>query len=252
MRTVNDQSHVTFAKNRSISTGPAMATLAPSPPAPSDTSSTSAAGTGAASLPPSPTVPQVRRWTVDEFEAMIDAGIFHPDERLELIHGTLLAMAPQQARHAQSAALVYEVLFQNCPDDHHVRSQSPLRLGPDDRPEPDVFLVAGSAASVRELPSFSPLVVEIADSSLTYDRSTKADLYARHGLPEYWIVDLQHRTVEVYTDPGPDVYRTKRTVEPGDTITLGCAPDAALGVEALLPTPTDAEHDVEDDAPGHD
>jgi Uma2 family endonuclease len=195
----------------------------------------------------------VRRWTVDEFEAMIDAGIFHPDERLELIHGHLCTMSPQSDSHFDTVTLVAAALREQAPNTMHVREQGPLHLEDGSRPEPDVMLIPGTIQEYNGGRTNRPvLVVEVAASSLTYDRSTKADLYARHGLPEYWIVDLQHRTVEVYTDPGPDVYRTKRTAEPGDTITPGCAPDAALAVAALLPTPADVEHDVEDDAAEHD
>jgi Uma2 family endonuclease len=144
---------------------------------------------------------------------MVGAGLLHEDERVQLIEGAILRMTPQLPPHALAIQLVADRLRDVFGAGHTVRVQVPLAISDDSEPEPDVAVVTGGARDYRdEHPSTATLVMEIADSSLMFDRHCKARIYARHGLPEYWILSLVDRSLEVYRQPsasaaagGPEV-----------------------------------------------
>jgi Uma2 family endonuclease len=177
-----------------------------------------------------------RRWTRDEYYRMADSGILRPDDRVELIDGEILTMAPQKSPHATAMQLAYEALREAFGDGFHVRPQLPLALDETNEPEPDLAVVAGSPRDYAEdHPSTAVLVVEVAETSLGFDRGVKKALYARFGIPEYWIVDLIERLVEVYRSPqGPD-YREQRVLTDADSIAPFGPPAAVIAVADLLP-----------------
>lgn len=149
-------------------------------------------------------------WTREEVMHAIDAGLFRPGQRLELIWGEVFEKAsPQKSPHATGALKAERALRTAFPSNAHVRSQLPLALSDFNEPEPDVAVVPGQIEDyVDEHPTSALLVVEVADSTLPFDRGTKASLYARSGIPEYWILDLQDRVLEVHRDPAPMVHPT--------------------------------------------
>jgi Uma2 family endonuclease len=120
-----------------------------------------------------------------------------------------------------------------------VRPQSTLVLGDEEAPEPDVAVVAGPCEDhERELPRSALLVIEVAETSLPFDRGRKADLYGRNGVPDYWIVDVKGATVEVRRDPSATGYKTIRIVQPEDELVpLALTSEGAPGLRAadLLP-----------------
>jgi Uma2 family endonuclease len=117
----------------------------------------------------------------------------------------------------------------------HVRTQLPLAIDPSSEPEPDLAVVKGSGRDYIEAhPSSAVLVIEIADTSLEYDRR-KGRVYAGSGIPEYWIVNLADRCVEVYRDPSAGAYRFSKRFMPGETIILLQAPEANISVADILP-----------------
>ena len=145
---------------------------------------------------------QLRRWTRREYDRMIDAGVLTPEDRVELIDGDIIAVTPQKSRHATAVSLAGTALRQAFGDDVHVRSQLPLALDRTSEPEPDIAVVAGSPRDYRDAhPSTALLIVEIADTSLEFDRTKKAALYARAGILDYWIVNLVDEVVEVHGNP---------------------------------------------------
>jgi Uma2 family endonuclease len=184
-----------------------------------------------------------RLWTRDEYEQMIEHGIFRPDERLELIAGEIVALAPQKSPHATAISLGLGAFIAVIRGAFHIRIQLPLALGADSEPEPDIAIVTGSARDYRDAhPSTAALVVEIADSSVAFDRNRKGSLYARAGIPEYWIVNLQSRMLEVYRDPAPDpaaplgyAYRQRLSLGPEARMSLVAIPGAEIMVADLLP-----------------
>jgi Uma2 family endonuclease len=169
---------------------------------------------------------------------MVEAGIFGPGDRLELIEGEILTKSPQNSLHFTGIQLVTEALreaFRLLPV--VVRVEGPLAITEDSEPEPDVAVVAGK--SLREYrqahPQTALLVVEVADSSLAFDRGRKRALYARAGIPEYWVLNLIDATLEVYREPEGDRYRSAVTLGPGDRVRPVAAPGSAIAVDDLLP-----------------
>ena len=185
-------------------------------------------------------IPRPRRWTREEYDRLIDQGTFGPEERLELVNGEILAMTPQKSLHTTAVHLVHEALRQAFLPPAHVRLQSPIALDPASEPEPDLLVVPGGIRDYAAVhPKTGLLVVEVAESSLTYDRQTKRPLYARAGIPEYWIVNLVDRVLEVYREPeerdGQWDYRLVQWLNPGDPICPMAAADAVFPVSTLLP-----------------
>jgi len=186
---------------------------------------------------------RTRRWTRIEYDRMIDRGIFTPDERLELLGGELVVREPQGTPHATGIRMAEEVLRLAFGPGWEVRGQLPVALDDESEPEPDVTVAPGSFRDYRYAhPSRPVLIVEVAESSLVLDRERKGSLYARAGVPEYWIVNLVDRVVEVYRAPAcaPDArygwrYGTVATLQPGAFISPLAAPSARVPVAELLP-----------------
>ena len=176
-----------------------------------------------------------RRWTREEYERLIEEGVFHEDERLELIDGEILERTPQNARHAATVTLVYETLNERVLESYSVRVQLPLALGEDSEPEPDVAVVEGGARDyLQEHPRTAALVVEVADSSLPFDRNRKLPLYARNGIPEVWIVNVAEGRLEIHRDPEADHFREQEISTSGDRVTSAVLREPAP-VADLLP-----------------
>ena len=176
------------------------------------------------------------RWTREAFERLGTTGVLPPDARVELIDAQLVEMSPQGSQHATAVRKMEEALRDAFRTEFDVRSQLPLALSATDEPEPDVAVVPGSIDDYRDAhPSEAVLVVEVADTSLGFDRSEKLRAYARGAVPEYWILNLQDRRLEVYRTPAGDAYRTKQTFDASDTVQPSAQPEHAIAVRALLP-----------------
>lgn len=147
--------------------------------------------------------PKLHRWTRDDYRQMLELGWFI-DQRVELVEAEILESLPITNAHAVSLKLTEDVLASAFGAGFWVRSQLPLALGEYSEPLPDLAVVIGKPRDYKEHPTSSLLVVEISDSTLTYDRRQKAGLYASTGLAEYWIVNLVDRQLEIYRSPTPD------------------------------------------------
>ncbi|HXO19314.1 MAG TPA: Uma2 family endonuclease [Thermoanaerobaculia bacterium] len=177
----------------------------------------------------------VRRWTREEYERMAAAGLLHPEERVELIDGIIYSMTPQSSRHAATVQLVEEALRAAFGAGYSCRVQMPLALGDWSAPEPDLAVVAGRPRDHLEVhPMSAALVVEVADRFLPYDRTQKVALYAQAGIPEYWLIDVQQKTLTVYRDPEGDTYRSRDLLRPGETVSALARPESPLAVADLL------------------
>lgn len=177
-----------------------------------------------------------RLFTIDDLEAMVRAGIIGEDERVELIEGQIVEMHAQGTRHVWAVSRLTRTF--NRRDDVLVMSQSTFQVGAYGGPEPDVVVLrADTPQDLRPSQAHALLIVEVADTSLSHDRYTKAPLYARAGIPEYWIVDLNGERVEVYREPSPAGYRTIRFFLRGESLTPAFAPDMTLDVDAILGAP---------------
>lgn len=155
--------------------------------------------------------PMVHKLTVEEFVALDEAGFFLGKGRFELIEGEIYQMSPlhrphgriiieigsQLHRAVEAAALELEVL-----------SPVSMRLGPHSLPEPDLLVAAPDPDDRFVELGFARLAIEVAGASLRHDLMRKAPLYARHGIPEYWVVDMEGRAIHQMTDPAPSGYET--------------------------------------------
>lgn len=180
---------------------------------------------------------QLKRWTRREYDKMVEAGVFSPDDRIQLIEGEIVQMTPQNVRHAAGIVATDEALKRIFGAGFHIRVQLPLALGDHSEPEPDVAVVSGDWRDyLTSHPTTALLVVEVADSSLEFDRTRKARIYARAGIAEYWIFNLLDQVVEVYRDPTPnDGYATQRIAGASESIQPMGAPRATIAVAELLP-----------------
>ncbi len=178
----------------------------------------------------------VRHWTRDEYEQLAESGAFPPGKRLELVDGVIYEMSPQKGRHAAGIRGVEEALRAAFPRGHDVRVQLPLSLTADSVPEPDIAVVPGSW---RDYPDHHPttavLVVEVSESSFFHDRERKRSLYARAGIPEYWILDVAENRLEVYRSAGESGYESRLLLSAGDSLSPLASPDSSIAISDLLP-----------------
>ncbi len=152
----------------------------------------------------------LRAWTAAEYEQMVAAGVLGEDDRVELVEGEIVEMAPVGARHAASVNALARLLQRQVGDRALVSVQNPVRLSPRSEPQPDLAVLAWRDDGYRdELPGPADvlLVVEVAESSVATDRDVKLPLYGRAGIGEAWLVDLPAGTIEVHTGPSPAGYR---------------------------------------------
>jgi Uma2 family endonuclease len=178
-----------------------------------------------------------RKFTVEEFVRMGEAGIFEPDIRVELIDGVIVEMSGTGRPHARRTHRITRLFGRILPDDIEVSVQSTIRLNDWSGPEPDIALLSPEASLDGEnIPSPEDilLIAEVADSSLRIDRGEKARRYAENGIRELWIFVLADGEIEVHRQPTPegcaDVQRYRR----GDALTILALPDVRLAADDLL------------------
>jgi Uma2 family endonuclease len=177
------------------------------------------------------------RFTRAEYHRMVEAGILHEDSPVELIEGEIIEVSPIGRRHRSCVDRLNDLFVPLVREAAIVRIQSSLVLGERSEPEPDVVLLRRRAdfyGQADETPADVLLVVEVADSSEGYDRLTKAPLYARYGISEYWIVNLNRDQVVVYRDPAPHGYATTRVARRGESISPLAFPNLAIAVDEVL------------------
>jgi Uma2 family endonuclease len=180
--------------------------------------------------------PAARNFSRREYEKMIDVGILGEDERVELVAGRIVEMSPEGPLHAGTIDLCAETLRRLFGPGYTVRVQHPLAVEPDGEPEPDLAVVQGDPrAHLGDHPHEAVLVVEVALASLAYDRSEKARLYARAGFPEYWIVNLSERCIEIHRTPSPDGYRSVVSYGRDAVISPLTATGGTVAASDLLP-----------------
>jgi Uma2 family endonuclease len=181
---------------------------------------------------------QKRLFTVDDCYKMVEAGILRPDERIELIHGEIVKMSPIGTRHAAAVDRATRTFVRLAGDNAIVRIQSTTVLDEFCAPEPDVAILRPRDDFYVHKHPAGPdilLIIEVADSSLEYDTSAKAELYAILRVHEYWVADLQNDRLLAYSDAQQDSYCTTREFHRGDTLAPQLLPDCRMSVDVLLP-----------------
>jgi Uma2 family endonuclease len=194
-------------------------------------------------LSPPAAEPTHRRWTKEEFYRMGELGWFE-GQRAELVDGEIVVLSTQNFPNALTTDRIASALRTLFGPSYWVRMQLPLDTGRTSLPEPDVSVVIGPAGRYKDHPTDALLVVEISDTTLRFDRGRNGTHYAAAGVPDYWIVNLDQRQLEVYRDPQPDPskpgrwrYQTQNTLSPPDTISPLQLPTATVTVASLLPPP---------------
>src|SRR5437867_5685607 len=179
---------------------------------------------------------RTRRWTRAEYDRLIDIGVFLSGEPLELLGGELIVSELQGSAHYTAIGLVEDALRAALGPGWLIRSQGPIELDDESEPEPDIAVMRGDRRSYSHRhPSRPALVLEVAESSLAFDREHKGSLYARARLDDYWIVNLVDRVVEIYRRPVPDTsapfgsrYASKEVLSAESSVELPGVPGAAF------------------------
>jgi Uma2 family endonuclease len=164
------------------------------------------------------TWPRPHRLTVDDYYRMAEVGVLSPDDRTELIEGEIVDMAPIGSSHADVLRLLYQRLVRAVGDEAVVSVQLPVRLSRHSEPQPDVALLKTKTAGYRRAhpgPADVLLLIEVSDTTLRYDLSTKARLYATHGIPEYWVIDLVANKVWRHLKPRATRYAERAEISAG-------------------------------------
>lgn len=176
------------------------------------------------------------RFTVKDYYLMGEQGVFQPGERVELIDGEVIDMMPIGVGHSAPLDGLTQYFGGLANNRWIVRVQSPLRLDENSEPQPDLLLLQGPWQRYKEAhpgPADVFLLIEVADTSLLYDRQTKLPLYARSGIPEVWILNVSQRQLEVYRQPGPHGYASTETHRSG-MVAPAAFPDALVDVGELV------------------
>jgi len=174
---------------------------------------------------------------LDEWRRLGEANIFPPESRLELINGEILEMAPIGFNHAGHLKRINKLFTKLVPDNIILSVQDPLQLGELSEPEPDFMLLKPNDdfySSRHPNANDALLLIEVADSSLTFDQNQKLRLYALHDIPEYWLLNLNDSCLEVYRKPNGEVYAEKTTLRVGDTITLSQLDKITINIADIL------------------
>ncbi len=184
-----------------------------------------------------PATRERRKFTVDEYFRMVEAGVLQPKERVELIEGEILIMPPMGPPHFGGINR-YTRVFRRLPiEEFDFLVQAPILLEDNSAPEPDFALLKYRDDEYSQTlpgPADTLLVIEVSDSSLNYDLNIKAHIYGRAGIPETWVLNLPGDCLERFTEPGPEGYTQHITLRRGDKVTPVALPNVELAVADLL------------------
>jgi Uma2 family endonuclease len=175
--------------------------------------------------------------SVSDYYRMGDAGILHEDSRVELIEGELIDMSPIGSHHAGIVTRISHLLNKKISDQAIVSVQNPVRLSDWSEPQPDIMLLKPRSDYYYDShpkPSDVLVLIEVADSSIDYDRKTKLPLYARSGIQEFWIIDLNAKRLERYTQPNDTGYGQCETLDKSATAVPAGLPDVAIDLGQIL------------------
>jgi hypothetical protein len=178
-----------------------------------------------------------RRFTVAEYLRMAEVGLLGEDSRVELLWGEIVEMGPIHIAHTSTVKRLISLLTKTMGEGIILGVQDPVQLSGDSLPQPDVAVLRprDDFYSERHPGPYDILVlIEVADTSLRYDRRVKGRLYGEAGIADYWIVNLSERRVEVYREPRPDGYRTVTRFAPGEVLSPLAFPHVALDVDQIV------------------
>ena len=182
--------------------------------------------------------PKLRQITVEEYDSMIANGIFDTNDKIELLDGVIIEKMPKGTKHSSATDRASRVFNKVIGDKLLVRNQNPIWLDIFSEPEPDIVLASPKADDYDEshpTPNEIYLVMEISDSTIYFDRNAKWLAYAKAGIRQYLLLNVQDRTIEDYREPNADGYQSKQTLRAGQTFTLNDFPEIVFQVADFLP-----------------
>ena len=182
-------------------------------------------------------LPRRHRLTVSDYYRMAEVGILAPDARVELIEGDIIDMAPPGSLHAATVHRLTKILVRSVGESASVLAQNPVRLSDLSEPQPDLALLRPRDDFYSQQhpgPADVLLVVEIADTSLRFDRDTKASLYAVHGIREMWLVDLRGRRLVRHRAPQHGLYTQVDEPDLGEPLEVSALPGNAVALQRLF------------------
>ncbi len=175
--------------------------------------------------------------TAAEYDRMIEAGVYTENDRIELLNGEIIEIMPKGPKHTAAGSRILRLLVKLFDEKVIVRSQDPIRLDDFSEPEPDVVLANWDDKEYAESHPTPPdilLVMEISDTTLTYDREAKARAHSRNGIRQYLLLNLQNETIEDCREPCADGYEFKRTLRKGDVFNLVAFPEIEINLDDLF------------------
>jgi Uma2 family endonuclease len=179
------------------------------------------------------------RWTVAEYHRMAEVGLLHEDSRVELIDGEIIEMAPIGSPHGGNVKRFIRLFSKVIGDKAIIAAQDPVVLSGYSEPEPDIALLRWRADDYEQShphPEDVLLLIEVSDSTLRYDRDVKIPLYAKNGIPEVWLLDIQNRQLEIYREPVNGEYQQRDCRQTGKIAPILCS-DAVIDLVELFPNP---------------
>lgn len=184
-----------------------------------------------------------KRFTIAEYNRLGELGFLGEDDRVELIRGEIMQMAAKGTLHSVCNSLVFGELYALVGKRAIVRGQEPIILPPDSEPEPDVVIARNREdryLSSHPNPADILLIIEVSDSTLKYDQTTKLSLYAESGVADYWIFNLVANQLEAYSEPYQDMqgnfgYISKRISLPNSAIAIPTFPELSLNLTSVFP-----------------
>lgn len=177
------------------------------------------------------------QWSVEEYQKLGEVGIFHEDDRVELLNGDIVIMAPIGVRHIKAVRRLINIMVRKYGQRCLVDAQNPLMIDGRSVPQPDILLLRATADARNSapIPEDVLLLIEVADSSLLYDMRDKRAAYARTGIIEYWLLDLSHNQLHVFRNPEAQGYGSEQVVRVGESIAPLAFPEAPVTLDEILP-----------------
>jgi Uma2 family endonuclease len=181
---------------------------------------------------------KLRQITVEEYDAMIQTGVFNENDQVELLNGAIVEKMPKGPKHSAATDRATRVFYRNFEENVVIRNQNPIWLDELSEPEPDIVLAKArddDYENSHPTPVEIYLVLEVSDSTLDYDRNTKGEAYARAGIRQYLVLNVQEKLLEDYREPGANGFQSKQTYRAGQQFNLVAFPDVSLSVDEFLP-----------------
>jgi len=180
----------------------------------------------------------IRKWTVKKYHKLREMGVFHPEERVELLSGNIIKMSAKGTAHTSALGRTDRLLQNLFGNLAWVRMQDPSALDDNSEPEPDIAVVRIDPfdyATHHPTPSEVYLIIEVADSSLTFEREIKAKAYARSGIVDYWVLNVNERQLHVFREPADDGYQSELILGENGSISPLQFPSVNIAIQAMLP-----------------